>query len=203
MRTWSGLVKACVGGSMILGALGLSSLAAVPGCANDDAGNGTVDAAVPLGTGQNFCGFRTVGEAAGASCDTEARACDIGYVCGAFNQQGHCVCTGGKFACTDSTGADVAAGGEPACLSNGTGNDKACPASVATASAAACTVAGLLCTYQGLTCASGTKLTDQCQCDVNDKGTLAFKCDTQICPGSDGGTPPVVDAGPADAKTGG
>jgi hypothetical protein len=216
MFTWSHFVKASLGGVACL-ALGFGAMA---GCSsNDDNGSGPdVDAA--LGQGENICGFVTVGAAAGASCSTEGYSCGIGYVCGSFNQQAHCTCTSGKFVCVDSTQANVPQGGAPQCTSNGTGNDKACPASESAADQAKCATSGLLCHYAGSVCPppSTQVNTDTCQCLVHDDGGLSFKCERSFCnPGTDAsndlpdaGPPPPVDAGkdapadaPTDVKTGG
>ncbi len=214
MAMWSGLVKSRVG-AVATFALVTVAAAMVAGCASDKAAAPADGGGPTTGTGQNFCGFTSVTAASGSACDTAGRACDIGYACGAFSQQAHCACTAGAFVCTDSTGATVDKGGAPLCTSNGTGNDKACPASVASASTKACSTAGLLCNYPGVTCANGNQLNDTCQCVGSNAagGGLAFNCTMNLCPGTNPGTAPdagtavdastPVDSGIADAKTGG
>src|SRR5437867_8216532 len=55
-------------------------------------------------------------DAVGKPCSPEGYSCAVGYLCpGAVWQQAQCKCTMGKYACVDSTGADVMPMENPAC----------------------------------------------------------------------------------------
>lgn len=190
MRT--GVVKAVLGGFLFFGA----SWGAMAGCSSDDL------AATPPSAAAKFCP-NTLKEAVGLACSSEGLDCPIGYQCLSVPQQGHCVCTAGKFACTDATKAVVPKGAEPACINQDKGNDQQCPASVAAAGGKTCTTAGLLCYYAGPTCpeSNGVPKRDQCQC----KGAnpLTFVCETEVCnPSSDAAPAPVKDSGTTPKDTG-
>jgi hypothetical protein len=171
------------------------------GCSSkDDAGPAAQDASLTCPP--------SVAEAAEGLCTHEGQDCPIGYACGSFAQQAHCVCTKGQYACTDATGAVVAKGAEPVCVGFAPpANPAECPASESSAGGRVCRTAGLLCYYTGVQCpGSATPFIDHCQCvgsALTDSG-LAFKCEPNTCnPRSDASddaysppdTGPVEDAG--------
>ncbi len=146
----------------------------------------------------------SVAEAIGAACVREGEDCGIGYACGNVPEQAHCVCTKGKYACTDATGADVAKGAQPACVPPGQANDKECPTGEAAAAGKSCKTPGLLCAYIGLQCSENALPNlDQCQCEGAPNGSgLFFHCEPKLCvPRSDASD--VPDTSSKDAPAGG
>ncbi len=187
----SGVAKALTGCFLFFSA----SWGTIVGCSSDEA-------AAPSPAPRAGICPNTVQTAVGAACSQEGLDCPIGYTCGAVLEQAHCLCTHGKYVCTDATLAVVSAKGEPACVPAGVGNDKQCPASEQGTDAMACTTAGLLCYYNGPVCPEGNGVPnrDVCQC----KGSpLQFECEQQLCnPRSDASSnfdqfvPPVDSAVP-------
>src|SRR5262249_40135061 len=91
-------------GGVLFAAAPWSALAA--GCSsNNDAG--------PDGNDASLTCPATLDESLDAPCNHDGQDCPIGYTCGDFPQQSHCVCTKGKYACSDATGAPIAKGGQP------------------------------------------------------------------------------------------
>ena len=125
----------------------------------------------------------TLADAIDTACTRAGEDCGIGYACGNVPQQAHCVCTAGKYACTDSTGAAVAKGAPPACIAPGQPNDKECPTAESGTEGKACKTAGLLCSYIGLQCPEKPAPNlDTCQCEVAaNGGGLFFHCEPKVC----------------------
>ena len=149
----------------------------------------------------------------GSACVQEGFICHVGYACtnGNFlNEQAHCTCTGGKYACADSTDKPIDDPANPPCTAPGGGNDKDCPADEKTAEGQSCKTAGLQCFYAGEVCPdTGKPNTDVCQCVGGGTGatdgapSLLFKCEPQLCsPKSDGGIPIPLDGGGKDTGPG-
>jgi hypothetical protein len=168
----SRLFRAFVGCVSVVSA----SLVVAVGCSSSSGGGAPVDASVAQ------CPA-SVAAAIGAACTREGQDCGIGYTCGNVPQQAHCLCTGGKYACTDATGADVAKGADPLCVPTGPANDKQCPAAEVGTEGKACTTAGLLCSYIGLQCPENAEPNlDTCQCQGAASGTgLFFHCEPVLC----------------------
>jgi hypothetical protein len=172
----SRLFRAFVGGAAWAVSVSLLSIAAPIGCSSSSGGDAAIDASVAQ------CPA-SVAQAIGAACTREGEDCGIGYTCGNVPQQAHCLCTGGKYACTDSTGADVPKGSDPVCIATGPANDKECPAAETGTEGKACKTAGLLCSYIGLQCPeNGEPNLDTCQCEsaANTTG-LFFHCEPKLC----------------------
>jgi hypothetical protein len=175
-----------------------SSLAIAAGCSSSS-GGGTAPGDSPL-----VCPA-SIALAIGAACTHEGQDCPIGYACGAFPQQSHCVCTKGKFVCTDATGADVPKGAQPQCVGLAPPNSKECPAAESGTDGKTCHTSGLLCYYTGVQCPeNATPFTDECQCigSLSSDSGLAFHCEPKTCnPRSDASddafSPP--DTGPGDS----
>jgi hypothetical protein len=129
----------------------------------------------------------------GAPCAAEGEDCPVGYTCGSFVEQAHCVCTSGKFVCADATHQTVDKALGPQCVGNGKGNDEECPAIESAAPGKGCTTAGLLCSYLGPVCGAAPALIDQCQCVGAADGGLVFTCEPKHCS-------PSADAAPPDAN---
>jgi hypothetical protein len=145
----------------------------------------------------------TVDLAVGAACTLKGQDCPIGYPCGPFNQQAHCICDGKTYACTDAKGTALDKGTEPECVDPGKANDAQCPATEADALAEktnSCKTAGLLCFYTGASCPENTQpFTDSCQCLITNDGTLRFTCEQKTCnPHSDASG--IPDVGQPDTK---
>jgi hypothetical protein len=153
----------------------------------------------------------TVIAANGSKCAVEGYTCWIGFPCTdpPIPQQAECVCTGGVYQCSNPPGSPVQGpippNSQPQCVSNGQGNDKACPTSESDGQPCSSQQAGLICFYKGVQCpenSPGDFNTDECQCVNNpnpsgpDGGTLAFSCERQLCnPQGDAAPPPPPDAG--------
>ena len=207
MRTWSGLVKACVGGAMMLGAVGLSPRirrglrqrrrrqrqrrrGRPPGQRSE-----------LLRLPQRRRGRRRLVRHRGARLRHRLR------VRLRSTSRRTASAPQASSSCTDSTGADVARRRDAACTPNGAATTRrARPASPPRAPPPAPRRASSART-PARTCASGNELIDQCQCVGNEQGALAFELRHADLPGlrrrhRASSTRPA-DAGPADAKTGG
>jgi hypothetical protein len=182
--------KALFGGALALG----TSWALVLGCSSKS--NDT-----PETEDASLTCPRSLTEAIGASCPKEGQVCGIGYPCGSFQQQATCTCGGGKFACTDATGTDVAAGAQPACVGPGQANDKECPSTEVAAAGKACKTSGLLCYYTGALCPENSVPTsDFCQCLGATGGGLQFNCEPRPC-NPRGDASDLPDTAPVDTGT--
>jgi hypothetical protein len=169
------------------------------GCSsNDDGGPGGADAALTCPA--------SIDLAVDAPCTHEGQDCPIGYTCADFPQQSHCICSKGKYACTDSTGAPIVKGTPPQCVGLTPPNSKECPASETGTDGKTCHTPGLICYYTGVQCPENQQpFTDHCQCvgsAASDSG-LAFECEPQTCnPRSDASNDafqPPPDTGPPDS----
>jgi hypothetical protein len=168
------------------------------GCtSNDDAGPGNGDAAITCPA--------SIEQAIDAPCAPDGHDCPIGYACGDFPQQSHCVCTKGKYVCVDATNAPIAKGGQPQCVGLPPPNSKECPTSESSTDGKVCHTPGLICYYTGVQCPENQQpFVDHCQCvgSVRSDSGLAFSCEPQTCiPRSDAsGEPP--DSGPPPSDGG-
>lgn len=163
--------RALVGGLSVFGAMALLAI----GCSSSS------DSAAPAAPGVAQCPA-SVAEAIGASCTRAGEDCAIGYACGNEPQQAHCLCTNGKYACTDATGTDVPKGQQPACIAPGAANDKECPVAETGSEGKACKTAGLLCSYIGLQCPESAQPNlDTCQCVGGPSGGLVIHCEPKLC----------------------
>jgi hypothetical protein len=176
--------------------------AVASGCSsNNDAGPGNGDAALTCPA--------SIDLAIDAVCSHEGQDCPIGYTCSDFPQQSHCVCTKGKYVCTDATGATIAKGAQPECVTLPPGNSKECPASESVADGKKCLTSGLICYFPGVQCPENQEpFVDHCQCVGAADGGLAFHCEPQTCnPRSDASDdafspPPPPDTGPPPSDGG-
>jgi hypothetical protein len=145
----------------------------------------------------------TVDVANGAACPVEKQDCPIGYPCGPFAQQAHCICTNGIYVCTDSAGNAIDKGASPVCVPPGSGNDKDCPASEADAvsdKGGVCKTPGLQCFYIGASCPENAQPNmDVCQCVGVGDGSLHYNCEQKTCnPRSDASG--ILDVGLPDTQ---
>jgi hypothetical protein len=151
--------------------------ALVAGCStNNDATSGGDDASLTCPG--------SIAQAVDSPCSPEGHDCPIGYTCGAFPQQSHCVCTKGKYVCTDATGTAIAKGGQPQCVGLPPPNSKECPAAESGTDEKVCHTAGLICYYTGVQCPENDQpFVDHCQCvgSASSDSGLAFDCEPQTC----------------------
>jgi len=125
-----------------------------------------------------------VAQGEGVACGVEGLVCYPQYPCGVTPGIATCTCTGGFFACVDTTGQSLEDGAAPRCTANG-GTEACpsgkvcppmatCPATEAFARVQKCTEVNLMCAYPS-TCA-GARDYDICQCVPVDAGALQFVC---------------------------
>jgi hypothetical protein len=169
----------------VLALLSSLLLLAVEGCSSPSSPAASPDA-------QAVCPA-TGAETAGAACTVEGLVCSPQYACGVTFGIAHCVCSSGKFACTDLTDAALTGPASiPACPS--AAHAQRCPATESAANLAACTEQGLDCSYRAP--CGGTADLDHCLCFEgplpNGPMGLRFECTTPCYP--DAGGPPI-DAG--------
>jgi hypothetical protein len=183
----------------------LTTGAVVSGCSDDNTASKPVEAGATCPA--------TFAAANGAKCVAEAQRCSFEYYCtGNLYQVANCDCTAGKFSCVDQTDptTPIAVGADPQCVKAKPGS-VTCPDTFQSAEGQACSVSGAICYYPGQLC-GGIQSEDHCQCvsggngSASDGGTLAFKCERQICNLEAGVTYPDAskyDEGGADADDGG
>jgi hypothetical protein len=157
----------------------LTTGAVMSGCSDDNAASKPVEAGATCPA--------TFDGANGQKC-TEGQKCSYEYYCtGNLYQVTNCDCASGKFECFDQTAptTPIAVGSQPACLQPKPGMTN-CPSTFQSAEGQACSVSGSVCYYPGQLC-NGIQSLDHCQCvsggngSASDGGTLAFKCERQIC----------------------
>ena len=168
---------------------GLIGAGVAVGCSSDEQHPAAPDA-------EAVCAA-TVADTSGHSCGVEGLRCYPEYPCGIFSAIATCICSRGRFGCTDVTGnalnpADI----PPTCPPATDGG--ACPATRSAAELSPCAVTGLLCAYP-----SGCPRTpafDTCECfpaKMSDGGVgLRFECSPPCM--EEGGAIVSIDA-PNDA----
>jgi len=129
-------------------------------------------------------------DAVGKPCAPEGYSCAVGYLCpGEVWQQAHCSCTKGVYACTDSTGNDIAAGTDPMCSTVNPPSEN-CGGNPADISGKTCNTASYTCYYTGVTCPNqnnGKPYVDDCVCSPRPSGPdagagLVWRCEVHTCP---------------------
>jgi hypothetical protein len=166
------------------------SLLAATGCSS-------VSSIAVLPDAQAVCPA-TPSEAIGAACEVEGLRCYPEYPCGILSVTAACVCSSGRFSCTDVTDAALTSSdGSPACPPAASG--ETCPSAEHMANQAPCSEPGLLCQYPS-SCASIPAF-DQCECKAEmtaDGGSsFRFECFQGSCQTSDAGVVVPEDAGSA------
>jgi hypothetical protein len=122
----------------------------------------------------------------GAKCPHEGLDCRMPISCDAVNEQATCVCTNGRFACSDHLG-DIPVGTEPVCTPRGPADDSPCPVSMQVAEDLPCVTTGKLCSYEGPICPeslTGKPALESCVCRGLSNGTKHYVCYPIKCIGN-------------------
>ncbi len=173
--------------------LGGAGLALVEAC------NASTASAVDAGPEARPACLTNLQQENGTACEApDGYSCPVEIPCSGspLYQQADCVCSSGKWACSyAATALDAAVippGATPMCVSNGHGDQAACPASEVEAlqggaegGALPCAPAntGLQCLYDsGVTCPGAAfPNLDTCACVGGPDGGLVFACESVFC----------------------
>ncbi len=119
----------------------------------------------------------------GKACGKEGLTCNFVFECESFTQLARCMCTEGRFACSDTSGS-VMPGASPQCVKNAPPSTEVCPATMAGASGASCDTVGRSCFYEGDYCPERplpVRPLDYCQCARSQTGVMSFVCRKALC----------------------